>query len=529
MMKAKALIRWSGIFVAVFTVAFVMRSPAVFGVKTEPRDAPENRADIIFIDSINVFGKLERPPVPFLHQKHTEALAKKNKDCSVCHLSEKERMSIKYKRLADTQRQEVMDLYHTNCIGCHKETAAANEKSGPVECGGCHREPTDVVSSWQPIGMDKSLHFRHSKAMDKKCEKCHHEYNENTKKLFYAKGKEVTCRYCHREMKEENRISMRAASHTACIDCHRKVIAKNDSAGPFTCNGCHSPGQQALIERVKDVPRMERGQPDYLIVKTSGTDVKEANPLTRMNHVPFNHRAHEQYNDTCRVCHHKALDDCARCHSLEGSKDGDNVTLQQAMHRLKVNQSCVGCHENKLSDKNCAGCHTSFERKRQQGTTSCANCHMLPKSQITSEMQAEEKKMIAAMTLERRQAVTNTYDSGEIPETVVIKTMADKYEPVRLPHRKIVNTLFNKIKDNKLTNYFHHEKGTICQGCHHNSPAAAKPPSCASCHGKPFNEKDPFKPGLKGAYHRQCMECHKAMDIVIPVSTNCTACHPKKS
>ena len=203
--------------------------------------------------------------------------------------------------------------------------------------------------------------------------------------------------------------------------------------------------------------------------------------------------------------------------------------LQQAMHRLNVNQSCTGCHEAKLNKQTCAGCHTSFEKKRQQGTDSCVNCHMVPTSRITHEVQPAEEKMMAAETLEAREAVTVTYDDQEIPEIVTIKALTDQYEPVKLPHRKIVNTLFNNIKNNKLANYFHHEKGTICQGCHHNSPAAKTPPSCASCHGRPFNAKDPFKPGLMAAYHMQCMECHKAMDIKKPVATNCTACHAKKT
>ncbi len=72
----------------------------------------------------------------------------------------------------------------------------------------------------------------------------------------------------------------------------------------------------------------------------------------------------------------------------KGSKEGDNVTLQQAMHRLNVNQSCLGCHEAKLNKQICAGCHTSFEKKRQQGTASCANCHMVPTSRITHEVAA---------------------------------------------------------------------------------------------------------------------------------------------
>ncbi len=535
MEKGRALLRWNAIIVAAVMVLWLTNSPAVFGVKTQPKKTPEIRADIIHIDSMNTFDKLERPAVTFFHQKHTGALENKGKDCAVCHLSEKdakldiERMSTLFMRLKNTSKQEVMDIYHDKCIGCHKETKAAKEPSGPLECGGCHQDQVTVISSWRPIGMDKSLHYRHSKAQDDKCEKCHHEYNKNTKKLFYAKGKEGTCRYCHGEKTEDNRISMRSASHIACIDCHRRTIAKNESAGPFNCSGCHEPDEQELIETVKDVPRMKLNQPDYVFVKTLASNDKKSNPLTRMNFVPFNHQAHEKYNDSCRVCHHAALDDCVQCHSLEGSKEGDNVTLQQAMHRLNVNQSCMGCHEDKLNKQSCAGCHTSFEKKRQQGTASCVNCHMAPTSRITNEVQPAEEKVMAAETLETREAVTVTYDDQEIPETVAIKALTNQYEEVKLPHRKIVNTLFNDIKNNKLANYFHHEKGTICQGCHHNSPAAKKPPNCGSCHGRPFNEKDAFKPGLMAAYHRQCMECHKAMDIKKPVATNCTACHQKRS
>lgn len=535
MEKGRALLHWNVILVAVVMISFLMNAPAVFGEKSPPKKAPELRADIIHIDSMKVFGKLERPSVTFLHQKHTEALEKKNKDCATCHQTEKdptlnvERMSTMYMRLKNTSKQEVMDIYHDNCIACHKETKAAKETSGPLECGGCHRDQITVLSSWRPIGMDKSLHYRHSIAQDKKCEKCHHEYNEETKKLYYAKGKEGTCRYCHRQKTEDNRISLRLASHIACIDCHRKVFAKNESAGPYNCNGCHEPAEQKLIETVKDVPRMELNQPNTVFVKTSANNNHKNNPLTRMNLVPFDHKAHEKYNDTCRVCHHAALDDCVRCHSLEGSKDGGNVTLQQSMHRVNVDQSCIGCHESKLNNRHCAGCHTSFEKKRQQGTDSCTNCHMVPASTIPGDTQPADKKLMAAEILDHREAVTATYNDEDIPEIVTIKTLMNKYEPVKLPHRQIVTALFSNVKNNKLANYFHSEKGTICQGCHHNSPAAKKPPSCASCHGRPFNEKDPFKPGLMAAYHRQCMECHKAMGINKPVSTDCIACHAKKS
>ena len=135
------------------------------------------------------------------------------------------------------------------------------------------------------------------------------------------------------------------------------------------------------------------------------------------------------------------------------------------------------------------------------------------------------EKMMAAEALEAREAVTVTYDDQEIPETVAINALMDQYEAVKLPHRKIVNTLFNNIKNNKLANYFHHEKGTMCQGCHHNSPASKNPPKCAACHNKSSNESELLRPGLKVAYHQQCMGCHDRMGIEKPESTSCTECH----
>jgi hypothetical protein len=431
-------------------------------------------------------------------------------------------------RLKNTTRQDVMEIYHTGCIACHRETAAAGEKSGPVTCGNCHRDKTTVRSSWQPIGLDKSLHYRHVRANQEKCELCHHQYDEVTQKLFYAKGKEGTCRYCHLDKAREKTISLRSASHLQCIDCHRQKQSKNENAGPITCGGCHDQTEQEHIEKVKVIPRMKMNQPDFVLVKTFNKEIGESNPTPRMDMVPFNHKAHETYNDTCRVCHHADLDACVRCHTVQGSKEGDHVKLEQAMHRLNASQSCMGCHESHQSDPNCAGCHSSFENKRQQDSSACKNCHMVPRALVSGEAGQADQKKIAAATLEYREAVTATYDNEVIPETVMIGTLMNQYEPVKMPHRKMVVAMVDNIKDKKLANYFHHEKGTVCQGCHHNSPATETPPRCANCHGKPFNPKEPFKPGLMAAYHRQCMECHRAMGIEKPVETDCKACHRER-
>ena len=139
-----------------------------------------------------------------------------------------------------------------------------------------------------------------------------------------------------------------------------------------------------------------------------------------------------------------------------------------------------------------------------------------------------EATSLAAKWLKDRKQTPATLADGDIPEKVVIKRISKQYEPVELPHRKMIRTLIKNIQNNQLAQYFHREETTLCQGCHHNSPASAKPPGCSSCHGQPFDEKNIFKPGLKAAYHQQCMECHAVMGIEKPAANDCTACHIEK-
>ena len=531
MKKGKSLQIEAG-FIGAALVGFIfIMVTTVQGVGQPGGGNEEHRADIITLDSIKVFGKLERSPVVFFHERHTDALEKKNKDCATCHLSENDHLSPKFKRVHDTNKKAVMEIYHTNCIACHQETKAAKEVSGPVECGECHKEKISVISSRQPMGMDKSLHYRHAKMLDNKCEKCHHEYNKETQKLFYAKGKEGTCRYCHGKTTEDNRISMQLASHLSCIDCHRKTLAKNESAGPVHCNGCHDFQEQEMIEVVENIPRLQRSQPDIVFVKSSRSENQTADlqPEGRMNPVPFNHLAHEEYNDSCRVCHHADLKTCVSCHTRMGSNEGKQITLEQAMHQLNSTQSCLGCHKEKQQNRLCAGCHASIDPGSGPDQSSCLTCHMKPLAESTAESLKRVDKMQPARLLESRKEITDTYSDKEIPEKVMIKVIADQYKTVELPHRKIVHTLVENIKDNKLVNYYHLDEGTICRACHHNSPLSTKPPRCASCHGKPFDNNNLFRPGLMAAYHRQCMQCHSDMGLKKPVATNCIACHKEKT
>jgi len=144
----------------------------------------------------------------------------------------------------------------------------------------------------------------------------------------------------------------------------------------------------------------------------------------------------------------------------------------------------------------------------------------------TAEAQAE----LAKRLLQSRVPVKGTCPAEEIPDKVIIKTLVDKYEPVNLPHRKIVLSLVEKMDKSKqagkLASHFHDDKTTICQGCHHNSPASVKPPACLTCHSKPFDEGNLAKPGIIGAYHQQCMGCHEAMEIRNP--RECVDCHKER-
>jgi hypothetical protein len=74
----------------------------------------------------------------------------------------------------------------------------------------------------------------------------------------------------------------------------------------------------------------------------------------------------------------------------------------------------------------------------------------------------------------------------------------------------------------------HTEIAGNCATCHHHSPKGATP-ACGECHEAitvfHYNptSKEP-NIGLKGAYHGQCMGCHKKMGGPL----GCTDCHEKK-
>ena len=539
MKKGKYWLRW----VAILTVSIACIYGTADSGFTLAEVPSQKRADVIKIDFMTAFGELEQSPVEFLHDAHTEALLKNNKDCKTCHLTENDRIYPKFKRIKDTDRLSVMNIYHEECISCHGEMKVAKEKTGPVECDDCHTKKDQYSSSRQPIGLDKSLNFRHLEARNNECEQCHHEYNETEKSLFYAKGKEGTCRYCHKDETKDNLISMRLASHIACISCHSKTqverlsekLTEASVKPPLKCSECHDPIEQMKIKKSTSIPRMDRKQPDIVLLKTAPKELETNKDVNRMDSVPFDHKAHENSNNSCRVCHHESLQTCKECHTINGtvagskkdSGEGKAITLEKAMHKIDSARSCQGCHDARKKEENCAGCHVFMGYDRQMKDASCVKCHAVTVSQMEQALTPEDEKSLAGSVLQSKNRVTGTYQKEDIPEKVTINRLSKQFEAVDFPHRKIVNALVDAINDDKLAGYFHDRKGTICQGCHHNSPVAKRPPLCGNCHAKQWDEDNPSKPGIVGAYHQQCMGCHKEMAIEKPAG--CTDCHKMKN
>lgn len=94
--------------------------------------------------------------------------------------------------------------------------------------------------------------------------------------------------------------------------------------------------------------------------------------------------------------------------------------------------------------------------------------------------------------------------SGE--ELVVLDELVSLYEPVVFLHG------------------FHASMAALsggCTVCHHYSEPGGKIPPCRECHDEAVGADNIHQPTLKGAYHRQCLNCHREWSH----EAKCTVCH----
>jgi len=85
------------------------------------------------------------------------------------------------------------------------------------------------------------------------------------------------------------------------------------------------------------------------------------------------------------------------------------------------------------------------------------------------------------------------HEVDEGPEVVVIDQLAEHYRPVVFAHK-----LHAGMAD----------MNGGCTNCHHYSEESGTIPSCRECHDADKTKVSLGMPALKGAYHRQCINCH---------------------
>ena len=129
----------------------------------------------------------------------------------------------------------------------------------------------------------------------------------------------------------------------------------------------------------------------------------------------------------------------------------------------------------------------------KQQPAECPTCPQCP----VVEVKTEEPKQPEG------KAENNPEES--IPEECNLYHIVDQYEAVQFDHSS------------------HEGYADNCETCHHHASGVEHTPPCRECHGKVSG--DLRKPGLKGAYHRQCMNCHREMEAG---PMGCEECHPKR-
>jgi len=123
--------------------------------------------------------------------------------------------------------------------------------------------------------------------------------------------------------------------------------------------------------------------------------------------------------------------------------------------------------------------------------------------------------------------------AAPVPETITLSSLAELYEPVLFDHVMHTDVAECAVCHHQTTGQA--ESGSRCVRCHAGNETNA-PVACRACHeAEPFSaealrvkEADSEryhvdKPGLKGAYHLNCLGCHEQMGG----PSGCQDCHAR--
>ncbi|MCB9867612.1 MAG: cytochrome c3 family protein [Phycisphaerales bacterium] len=129
----------------------------------------------------------------------------------------------------------------------------------------------------------------------------------------------------------------------------------------------------------------------------------------------------------------------------------------------------------------------------------CLRCHTCP---------APTKENPSLLICARLVGTPNKVEDG--PDIVILDQLVDLYLPVPFDHRGHARMA---------------EMTRGCATCHHYTPEGMTHPACRTCHDATSAGTDIAKPGLKGAYHRQCLNCHREWTD----EKDCVKCHAPKA
>lgn len=149
----------------------------------------------------------------------------------------------------------------------------------------------------------------------------------------------------------------------------------------------------------------------------------------------------------------------------------------------------------------CAGINAqqSSGKDHSKLNINCKTCH-------TCDVPTKSEPCLVACP---REKIATVYQKPEqTPAMIVIDQISDKYGPVYFSHR------------------IHAQMSTMsggCETCHHHNTSGPIL-QCSSCHSTSRQREDISLPDLKGAFHRQCMDCHREWSH----ENGCNTCHTLK-
>jgi hypothetical protein len=138
-----------------------------------------------------------------------------------------------------------------------------------------------------------------------------------------------------------------------------------------------------------------------------------------------------------------------------------------------------------------------------QSNGNCAQCHA-----CTSP--APGNACLRSCTRSNALQFARKLEARGGPRVVILSELENVYLPVPFDHAGHAEMA---------------QMGGGCVICHHYTPQGSHHPACKTCHDPSAKNSDIAKPGLKGAYHRQCMSCHREWSG----ESGCDACHQPKT